>query len=146
MTVIINRLEIDTVKFEDLSGMDPYSYLPPRGSVLVDRPRVVKDGSNINGQKYYVYGERMGVKIMTIKSPAGYGIPGSMASTLVQLWDKDDILAAPFEIIENYSTFDGTTKTWNKCIILEEPVFLPLSGEELRYFYSYDLTIALLEE
>lgn len=146
MTVVINRLEIDTVKFEDLTGMDPYSYLPPRGSVLVDRPRVVKDGSNINGQKYYIFGERMGVKVMTIKSPGGYGIPGSMASTLMQLWDKDDILGTPFEIIENYTTFDGSTKTWNKCIMLEEPIFLPLMGEDLRYFYSYEITIGLLEE
>jgi len=146
MTTIINRLEIDTVKFEDLTAIEPYSYLPTRGSVVLQYPRTVKSGTNINGQNYYVYGSKMATKIISIKSPPGYGIPGSMADALMQFWDIEDILGTPFEVIENYTSYDGSTRTWNKCIMLEEPIFLPLQGEELRYFYSYEMLIAIVEE
>ena len=146
MTVISNELQIKDIKFEDLSLLIPYSYLPPRGSVSLERPREVTTGSNINGQRYYIFGQRAVVKVLNIKPPEQYAIPGSMAQLLMNLWNLENILAATFTVTENYTTFDGSTKVWNKCIMLKEPVFTQLDGEELRYFYSYDISIGLLEE
>ena len=145
MTITINKLEIGTVKFEDITvPLTGYSYLPSRSGVKLDVPRQVTNGQNINGKGYYIYAQDMGIKILRIDPGQQYAIPGSMAQALMNLWDIPDPVAAPFVVVENYTTFDGTDKTWNKCIILEEPVFTPLEGVELRYFYNYKLVIGLL--
>lgn len=141
----VQELQIGTIKFEDTTIVDKYSYLPPRSAVTIKRERAITTGQNINGLNYYLIAEQLSHPVMTIESPDGYGIPGTLAKGLMDLWKLPNPVATPFTVIENYSTFDGTTETWNKCIMIEEPVFEPLAGQDLRLYYTYRLTILLIK-
>jgi len=141
----IHELQIGTVKFEDVSGTEKYSFLPPRSAVKITTERAITTGQNINGVNYYLVAEQLSKPVMRIESPDGYAIPGSMAKLLMDIWKTPDPITNPFTVVENYSTFDGTTETWNKCIMIEEPVFEALSGQDLRLYYTYRLAILLIK-